>query len=69
MPRYTTERVDKLNRLGQQLQRVLKVDLAFGRERGVNAVAHNRQTQRRHVHAKLMALAGDGFTLPRPAAK
>ena len=57
------DRVSEFNAFGQQLQRMRIVNLAFGRERGVQAVAQNGQTQGRHVHAKLVAFAGDGLQL------
>jgi hypothetical protein len=47
--------------LGQQLQRLRIVGASLGCKDGVNAVAYQRQSQGCHVHAQLVALAGDGF--------
>ncbi len=54
------ERVSKGNAAGQQLQGACVVR-ALGCQHGVDAVVHHGQTQRGHVHAQLVALAGDGL--------
>ena len=54
---FAGQRVSEFNALCQQLQRPLKIGAAFGRERGVDAVAQYRQAQGVHVHAQLMPLA------------
>ena len=57
------DRINKLDPFGQQLQGLSVVDLPRRGERGVEAIVQNRQTERRHVNAQVVALAGDGLEL------